>query len=262
MNARRSIESTLMFSSLRPLVRYVDAELAVLEVHAGLRWFPSEPRAMGRWAGQPVSLRVEVDDESGFHDEMVAEVDLARGCAVARMDFVQPEAWWPAGMGEQALHRLTVTLARGEETLDRRQMHVGLSTVRSPGGDVIGQPYDLVVNGRPCPIEHVIPVDERDERTFLPVRGHSVLLVRGHYGPDVLYDAADRAGVLLLQCVPLDARGEPECEMPRQISRLAAHPSLVGWFVGHLGDLSERIAEQLAVLDPSRGVYRTVHGLS
>jgi hypothetical protein len=68
--------------------------------------------------------------------------------------------------------------------------------------------------------------------------------------------------VLLVQSVPLDARGEPEAEMPRQISRLAAHPSLVGWFVGHLGDLTEGIAQQLAELDPSRGVYRRVHGLS
>ena len=95
-----------------------------------------------------------------------------------------------------------------------------------------------------------------DERHLLPATGDSLMLVRDHYGTDLLYQAADRAGILTLQCVPIHPLGEPERDVDDQIDRLAAHPSLAGYYVGHLGQLSDELARRIRALDPTRTVFR------
>src|SRR5690606_21495749 len=99
----------------------------------------------------------------------------------------------------------------------------------------------LIVNGELCAIESVVSVDRSDESRMLPAAGNSLLVVRDHYGTDLLYDAADRAGILMVQCVPIHPQGAPEQDVAVEVSRLASHPSLAGWYVGHLGELTERI---------------------
>ncbi len=62
------------FSSIRPLVRYVDAEQAVVEVMVNLQR-PLPMHATNRRRLTPtliprdVQVRVNVDTEDGFHDE-------------------------------------------------------------------------------------------------------------------------------------------------------------------------------------------------
>ena len=98
-------------------------------------------------------------------------------------------------------------------------------------------------------------VDKIDEHSLLPATGDSLLLVRDHFGAEVLYEAADRAGILLVQCVPIDAEGKLELSVAEQVDRLASHPSLAGYFVGHLGKLTGKVAEALKLLDPTRSVF-------
>jgi len=104
----------------------------------------------------------------------------------------------------------------------------------------------------------VVMVDRVNERTLLPATGNSLLLIRDHYGPELLYEAADRAGVLLVQSVPISAEGEPVVEVADEIDRLAAHPCLAGWFVGHLGAVSQRVAERIKTLDPTHIVLERI----
>src|SRR5690606_12906808 len=89
---------------------------------------------------------------------------------------------------------------------------------------------------------------------------NSLLIVRDHYGTDLLYDAADRAGILMVQCVPIHPSGEPERDVAVEISRLAGHPSLAGWYVGHLGNLSDRLAAAIRTLDPPHTIFRELPG--
>lgn len=246
--------------AIRPLVRYVDDDQAVLE--ATIELAPPTLKApfdqyQEACDWRRLTINVEVDTDEGFHDEQTLVVDPSQKIHRVRMDFVQPEIWWPAGMGEQSLYRLSVSLYDGDEPLDEHDTDFGLSSI-APASDVLADHSVLRVNGRGCEIDHVIPVDAMDERALLPVGGQSVLLVRGHYGPDLLYEAADRAGVLLVQSVPLAPDGNPVSDMSDHVNRLAAHPSLAGWYVGHLGKLTERLAYCVTSLDPTRAIFRKV----
>lgn len=237
-------------TSVRPLVRYVDAEQAVIDVQVVL------PPRFADWRGPGVELMMQLTGNDGFHDEGRVALTLEGSAGSARFEVVQPQRWWPAGMGEQPLYELTLTLAAGSELLDARTMMIGLTSVRPDASEDDADGPRLLVNGEIWAVRSVLPVDRVDENQLLPATGDSVLLVRDHYGPDMLYQAADRAGVLLVQCVPIHPQATPETDVQEQVDRLAAHPSLAGWFVGHLGRLSDEVADRLRELDPTRNVFR------
>lgn len=246
-------------ASIRPLVRYVDEGVAVIDVQLAVTPPLPMPAAM-RSAGCPEALRValEVQGPDGFMDEQTSHIQLKDHTGTARLQVVQPQRWWPAGMGEQSLYTIRVTvMTTAGDFIDSRTLSIGFTSIRHAQDHApTAHPIDLLINGQECPIEAIVPIDLVHEKRLLPVRGQSVLLVRGHYGPDVLYEAADRAGILLIQCVPLDPEGTPEADVPSEVDRLSSHPSLAGWFVGHLGEMSSRIERRLRNLDPTHNVFR------
>lgn len=230
----------MQIESVRPLVRYVDESQAVVDTTVVTRCDQMANNAR---------LLVSIGGEGGFHDECEAKIT---GDAVrVRMDLVQPERWWPACMGEQPLYELAVKLIVGGVCVDEKVVTLGLTSIRTGGAD-------LLVNGHICEIEHVVMVDNVNERQLLPASGNSLLIVRDHYGPDVLYQAADRAGILLIQCVPIHVEATPEVDVAAEVDRLAAHPSLAGWFVGHLGRVADAVAEHIAKVDPTRSIFRAL----
>ncbi len=242
------------FTSVRPLVRYVDEDQAVLEVHFSIRPAVAQPpRALPRRVG----LQLHVRGAEGFNDEERFNVDLQRGAGTVRTHLVRPQLWWPVGMGQQALYELELQLLHGEVVSDACSHTIGLTSVRTRDGDRL-TPASLVINGQECPISELLPIDAPDEQSFLPISGHSLVVVRGHYGPDVLYSAADRAGILMLQCVPIAPHGRPEQDIDVQVDRLAPHPCLAGWYVGHLGPMAKKIARRIRQLDPTHGVFTTM----
>jgi len=113
-----------------------------------------------------------------------------------------------------------------------------------------------LVNGRICDVVEIVTVDQLDENQFLPASGESILLVRDHYGGDLLYQAADMAGVLAVQAVPIDPLGDPAVQVRQQVDRLTSHPSLAGYYVGHLGELADTVESKLHELDPTRSVFK------
>lgn len=243
--------------AVRPLVRYVDEDQAVIDTHliaaSMLPGADAEPDALP--PNPLVDVVLEIDGADGFHDEGRTRVRLVDGHAAMRFEMVRPQRWWPAGMGEQPLYDFTVHVLHRDDEIEQRKITLGLTSVRRDRVDQHGD-VAFLVNGQVCNIRHVITVDRVDERHLLPVTGTSLLLVRDHYGPDVLYDAADRAGILLVQCIPIHPDGTPEVDVQAQVDRLSPHPSLAGWFVGHLGQISDTIAQQIATLDPTRTVFR------
>lgn len=252
-------------SSLRPLVRYVDPDQAIVELriqpprHSPLREPPPGPRG-------PVEVLIEVQGPDGFNDEQRLTVSPGDRPQTVRFQIVQPRRWWPAGMGEQPLYRLTASLHVGGVMIETRRTNIGLTSVRCPidsaGVGIDRGPTELLVNSEVCPIRSILPVDLIDERRLLPVGGQSLLIVRGHYGHDVLYDSADRTGLLLIQAVPIHPDGEPEIDVAAEVDRLSAHPSLAGWFVGHLGAMRQRLADRIRELDPSRNIFLDFPGAS
>lgn len=249
----------LKIDSVRPLVRYVDREQAVVDTH-----ITTLPRLPGggphRTADHPVVyVMAELDGTDGYHDEGCSRLPLkhdnGRYSGSFRFGIDEPRRWWPAGMGEQPLYTLSVSLIVGDEVADEKKVKLGLASIRR--GKVLGAdlPPSLLVNGRICEVVEIVEVDQIDENNLLPATGESLLLVRDHFGNEKLYQAADMAGVLAVQAVPIDPTGDPSRQVSYQVDRLAGHPSLAGYYVGHLGDLTQSVTDQLRALDPTRAVF-------
>ncbi|MEM9414132.1 MAG: hypothetical protein AAGA29_01480 [Planctomycetota bacterium] len=249
----------IKIASIRPLVRYVDHEQAVVDTH--ITTLPALPGdTTHRTADHPVVyVMAELEGADGFHDEGCGRLALKHEGdhyeGGFRFGIEQPRRWWPSGMGEQPLYTLSISLIVGDEVADRQDVQIGLASVRRDrvlGSDL---PPSLLVNGQICEVVEVLVVDQIDENQLLPANGESLLLVRDHFGEERLYQAADMAGVLAVQAVPIDPLADPMAQVYRQVDRLAGHPSLAGYYVGHLGELSEPVAEKLRVLDPTRAVF-------
>lgn len=242
----------LKLSSVRPLVRYVDEDQAVIDTHFST--VGSIPEATVGFTGE-ADVHITLQGQDGFHDEGQTRTPMRDGEGSVRFEVVCPQRWWPAGMGDQPLYTLTLRLVHGDSVVDQRTVTLGLTSVRQDKDEDSQDTPGFLVNGRRCKIQSVIMVDRVDENTLLPATGDSLLMVRDHYGPELLYEAADRAGVLLIQSVPISAQGKPGEEVAKQVDRLAAHPCLAGWFVGHLGEVRDTVTQRIKALDPTHTVF-------
>ncbi|MAE64855.1 MAG: hypothetical protein CMJ18_11355 [Phycisphaeraceae bacterium] len=238
----------IAFRSARPLVRYVDEDQAVIDTIVSVVTTKKDQDA-------PVDVHIRMTGPRGRVITVQKGVTLRDGAAMIRFEIGDPRRWWPAGMGDQELYEFCITLLAGDEAMDSWQTTLGLTSVRSPEGQSEGA---LLVNGREYSFQSIVAVDPDDERSVLPASSDSLLLVRDHFGPDILYDAADRAGILLIQSVPLKPRNDADFVVNREVDRLAAHPSLAGWLVGDETRFSDRIAHRLHHLDPTRYIFRTL----
>ncbi len=246
------------FSSLRPLVRYVDDQQAVIEFHMNIDW----PAAIHDAPDQGLAVELLARDIQGQHIRLVQRLPGVRGEGAVRFELPDPQLWWPAGMGNQPLYDMTLRLMVNDEPADIQTTTVGLSSVRTVD-DVAGP--SLLVHGRPCPIQNVLQIEPADENAILPVGSGSLLIVRHHFGTDTLYEAADRAGILLIQAIPAQAipAGQGQnAALDQEINRLTAHPSLAGWLVEQAGKLTQRVTDHLHQLDPTRAIFRGLPGLN
>jgi hypothetical protein len=240
--------------SVHPLVRYVDRDHAVIDAHFST--LPAIDRRDAQPACRAVKVSLEIDGSDGFHDEGETRLQLHDHHGSIRFEVVRPERWWPSGMGAQALYTLTLHVEDPGYGGADSAVTFGLTSVRRDR--VLGDGFapSLLVNGEICDYDTIVVVDRVDENQLLPATGETLLLVRDHFGPDNLYRAADHAGILLIQCVPLSPDGAVEAAVTEQIARLASHPSLAGYYVGHLGELSDQVAAALRQHDPTRPVFR------
>jgi len=240
----------ISIESVRSVVRYVDESQAIIDALVAVK------RPDGDDDVVDASLLVEITSSNGFYDECCIGLPRQAGQTKVRLDLVHPDRWWPACMGEQPLYELTVRLVAADQCIDTQTITLGLTSIRPditmPGDE---QPH-LLVNGQVCGIHSIVTVDRINEQQLLPATGDSLLLVRDHYGPDLLYQAADRAGILMIQCIPVHAEAVPEMDVEAEVDRLASHPSLAGWFVGHMGQLSDVLAQYIAKVDPAHTIFR------
>ena len=252
---------------IRPLVRYVDEHQAVVDVHVTAQQQPTRNHQTN-----PLTILIRVEGPDGYSHEHQAHLDLHNQADMVRFEMDDPQRWWPTGMGDQTLYRMTVLILANDHLANKWQNTIGLTSVRPSAGvntGSIGSTSEstanqrsneaaLLVNGQQCQICTIVPVDPADEQNVLPVVNHCLLMVRGHYGPDLLYDAADRAGTLVVQSIP--DMTEPKGEIRSQIDRLSGHPSLAGWFVGTNHTGGDQIARHIHKLDPTRSVFRSLPG--
>nr|WP_036374617.1 glycoside hydrolase family 2 protein [Micromonospora sp. ATCC 39149] len=230
--------STARLATVRPLVTVADG-VGRVEVRVEVE----------RVTDEPVTVHATVAGAA-------AEAVVATGerTAALTVEVHDPALWWPRGYGEQPLHPLAVTLraADGRE-LDAWSRRVGFRTVRlDTGADEHGSAFTLVVNDVPVFVRGAnwIPDDVFGNRVtrarlagrFEQAVGANINLLRvwggGRYESEDFYDLADSLGLLVQQdflfaCAAYPEeepfRSEVEAEAREQVTRLAAHPSLVLW---------------------------------
>lgn len=157
---------------------------------------------------------------------------------------MKPRLWWPHSLGDQPLYEVGVAI-RGEdsEVSDRRHWRTGLRTVSV-------EDLQFKVNGRKLFTKGISigPQDRflgsvnpavigQDVRAAAAA-GLDLIRVHGHIGRPELYTAADEAGMLVWQDLPLvgvhstRARKSARVVARSAVDELGAHPSVAVW-CGH-----------------------------
>ena len=194
----------------------------------------------------------------------VATVETAARDGAARVELTvsEPELWWPNGLGAQPLYTLDLEL-RGDGTLDRRTLRVGIRSIRmdpTDGAPDGALPYTLVVNDRPTWIRgwNWVPVDAAYGVPRASAVRHLVELARranvnllrvwggGLIESEAFYDACDRAGILVWQEFAQSSSGVSNApaddtafvELMRREAEVivplrAHHPALAVWCGGN-----------------------------
>ncbi len=165
------------------------------------------PELTGR--GSPVTTEACL-----WHEGTEVARTAARGGAGLELHVDQPELWWPAGQGAQALYELEVVVRDAEGEVGRWRRQIGLRTVvldRSP--DAAGEKFRFLVNGRPVFLKGAnwIPADSfvarlrredyaRDLRSAVEANMNCVRVWGGGiYEHEAFYDLCDELGLLVWQ---------------------------------------------------------------
>jgi beta-mannosidase len=227
-------------ASLRLLCREAGPERAVVALRAVLD--SDAPRR--------ARLVTEIGDHDHAHDQPLAagvnEVNWT-------VTIERPRLWWPRALGEPTLYAVRVAVDLAEEgadapapdaaVSDERRLWTGLRTVRlrrwqwSVNGERLFVKGAAVGPTRPGPGD-ATPDEVR--RAVLAARdaGLDLIRVHAHVARPELYDAADGAGLLVWQDMPLAgpyARGirrQAVRQARALVDLLGHHPSVALW-CGH-----------------------------
>jgi beta-mannosidase len=222
-------------ASLRLLCREAGPDRAVVALRAVLD--SDAPR------------RVRLVTEIGDHDH-AQDQPLAAGVNEVNWTITieRPALWWPRALGDPTLYavRVAVDLADGGDDAqisDERRLSTGLRSVRlrrwvwSVNGERLYVKGASVGPTRPGPAD-ARPDDVRRAVAAASEVGLDLIRVHAHVARPELYDAADGAGLLVWQDMPLHgpyARGirrQAVRQAGALVDLLGHHPSVALW-CGH-----------------------------
>ncbi|MDK2971732.1 MAG: beta-mannosidase [Candidatus Sumerlaeota bacterium] len=215
-----------------------------------------------------LGVRVAASAAKGTRLKAQVEVSLAGNVAargeitlskkrdgVALLALKSPKLWWPAGMGEQPLYNVSVTLTNEKgECLDGWERRVGLRVLElKQEKDKWGQSFTFVANGIPFFAKGAnwIPADtfatrvtrEDYARLLDDAAAANMNMVRvwagGFYEDDAFYDLCDERGLCVWQDFMFACATYPtydkgfmknvEAEARDNIRRLRHHACLALW---------------------------------
>ncbi len=198
-----------------------------------------------------VTIRPEIAGESAWSAEITApdgEVRIIPETTAAEqvVRIKNPQLWWPNGLGNQPLYRVTVRLATG----DMRVWRIGLRTMTvSREKDEWGEEFCHVVNGVKVfamgadyiPEDNILVrvTPERTRRLLEDCKAANFNAIRvwggGYYPDDAFYDICDELGLMVWQdlmyaCAFYDLTPDFErsirVETHQNVARLRHHASL------------------------------------
>ncbi|HEY3289440.1 MAG TPA: glycoside hydrolase family 2 protein [Anaerolineae bacterium] len=198
--------------------------------------------------GLPLSARVSVS-----HNGQVVASTV--GDPAAALTLVQPELWWPNGLGAQPLYEVEVQLTNDLGTvLDSTSRRIGLRTLAlDRHADEWGESFEFRVNGVPFFAKggNWIPADtfanavtrERYLDLLSSAKDANMNMLRvwggGIYEQDVFYELCDELGLciwhdFMFACSTYPAFDEDfmrnvRAEAIDNVTRLRHHPSIALW---------------------------------
>jgi beta-mannosidase len=186
----------------------------------------------------PVTMRTLIDGVQV--DEQVQSIAAGHNDFEWTIDVADPALWWPRALGEQHLTEVAVEVVVDGETSDRRQRRTGLRQVDwddwicSVNGERLYLKGANILPTAAGPANATESMVRADLQAAVDL-GLDALRVHGHIADRPLYDAADEAGILLLQDFPLQwghARSvrQRAVEQARAaVDSLGHHPSIAMW---------------------------------
>jgi beta-mannosidase len=173
----------------------------------------------------------------------------------ARLAVPDPQLWWPNGMGDQPLYKVTVRVKTGRRKTDERTLRVGLRTVEvdRTAIEAGGSRFCIKVNGQDvfCKGGNWIPADaiiarvttERYRHLVAEAVAANFTMLRvwggGIYEDDAFYEACDEAGLLVWQDFMFACAQYPDHEptfrekvrreAAAAVRRLRHHPCIALW---------------------------------
>jgi len=185
-------------------------------------------------AEQKASSRIRVDPGENIFREV--------------LEIPNPELWWPAGYGRQALYSLSVRA--GEHRIEKR---IGFRTIALLlEDDETGRGMTFAVNGKKifCKGANWIPADalpsrqtpKRYEQLLADAVTANMNMLRvwggGQYESEVFYELCDEKGLMIWQDFMFSCSAYPatewflegvEAEIRHQVKRLKDHPCITVW---------------------------------
>ncbi len=238
---RVDLSGPVRLSSLKAVCIEADAKSAVLELTA----------VLDSVEAVTVALRTEARRTGTFDGERTvpaARVETRQPLAVGanrvrwRLVVDEPELWWPAGLGNQSLYDVCVTVEAGAEPACSKTLRTGLREVSAQnlvwsvnGERVFLKGANLGPTRRD--LAYASPGDVARDVRLAAEAGLNLLRVHAHIGRTELYDAADELGVLLWQDMPLHrgytgVRRQAVRQVAAAVDLLGHHPSILVW-CGH-----------------------------
>ena len=205
-----------------------------------------------RWSDHGVRGFLQITDPDGKTAKTRKKI-IENGNPL-KAKIVKPQLWWPNGLGEQPLYKISVILVSGDQRLDKKDFKFGLRTIELvQDDDEFGKSFQFKVNGVPIfakgsnwiPADSFITrfSDERLEKLIVDAAvGHQNMLrvwCGGFYEEERFYDLCDQYGILVWQdfvfscsVYPLDNDEFLEnvrIEIAENIQRLRHRASLALW---------------------------------
>ena len=186
----------------------------------------------------PVTMRTYVDGEQV--DEQLQSIAAGPNDFEWTIDIADPQLWWPKSLGDQPLIDVAVEVVVDGEVSDRRERRTGLRQVvwddwvcRVNGERLFLKGANLLptTTGPANATDAMIRADLQEAVEL----GLDALRVHGHIADRALYDAADEAGILLLQDFPLQwgharsVRQQAVEQARAAVDSLGHHPSIAMW---------------------------------
>jgi beta-mannosidase len=228
-------------TALKTLCREASEERAVLEFEASLD-APGPGTAQLR-----TTVQREPDATPAPAVEHHQEQMLSAGANVVRWRVAveRPELWWPRALGAQPLYRVEVEVDRPDQPgrlSDGRSLVTGLRHIRVRNFIATVNGERLFLKGANYgPVSRALAdasaEDCRRDIALAADAGLDLLRVHGHVSRPELYEAADRAGMLIWQDLPLqwgygNVRRQAVIQARQAVAVLGHHPSIALW-CGH-----------------------------